>query len=260
MSSTSAATSSSEMIDMKDAMSMLRAKAPATSSSEQKEVSSRKAYVNKKSPTYIQDYYQFGKHVRDHIKFMKTMNDKKDKTELEERSLDGLGFTIKRVSNFLGLRGFQHVRFVEFPFSDLHRVIFYNAPETDKINDELIDYWMNMEINYKILFNTLISIFTYRMNLKSDVRIGKKVEDYFFVNAVIQFSFQIHSDEFPTNLEFYQVAAALAVLTNEDKNFSIENVNSQLEKEESVIRFTPGNRNLEFFKDRCYGRERERED
>lgn len=257
MSNTPATTPSSEMMDMKDAMSMLRAKAPATSSSEQKEAPARKPYVNKKSPTYIQDYYQFGKHVRDHIKYIKTMNDKEDKTDLDMRSMEGLGFTIKRVKNFLGLRAFQHVRFVEFPFGDLHRVIFHNAPETDKINDELIDYWMGMEINYKILFNTLISIFTYRMNLKTDVRIGKKVEDYFFVNAVIQFAFQIHSEEFPSNLEFYQVTAALAVLTNENKNFTIENVNTQLEKEESPIRFTAGNKSLDFFKDRCYGRERE---
>jgi hypothetical protein len=257
MSNTPAATPSSEMMDMKDAMSLLRAKAPATSSSEPKEAPVRKPYVNKKSPTYIQDYYQFGKHVRDHIKYMKTMYEKGEKTDLEERSLEGLSFTIKRVANFLGLRPFKHVRFVEFPFTDLHKKIFHDAPETDKINDELIDYWMRMEINYKILFNTLISIFTYRMNLKTDVRIGKKVEDYFFVNAVIQFAFQIHAEEFPTNLEFYQVAAALAVLSNEDKNFSIENVNTQLEKEESPIRFIAGNRNLEFFKDRCYGRERE---
>ncbi len=252
-----AATPSSEMMDMTDAMSKLRSAAPApgASASEGASAPARKPYVNKKSPTYIQDYYQFGKHVRDHIKYMQTMDAKEDKTEMDLKSLDGIGFTIKRVKNFLGLRAFQYVKIVEFPFTDLYEKIFRKSPYSDEINTEVIDYWMAMEINYKILFNTLISIFTYRMNLKTDVRIGKKVDNFFFVNACIQFAFQIHEDQFPTNLEFYAVAAALAVLANEDKNFSIENVNAELKKQDTEIEFATGNRNLEFFKERCYGRD-----
>jgi hypothetical protein len=238
-----AVVTSSEMMDVN--VSELR-KAPGAASSEERG-------PNRKSPTFIQDYYAFGQTVRDHIKYMKKIREKEDATQLETQSVVGLSYTINRVKKFLNMKPLQYVRFVERPFKDLYHEIFMNSKFDEAITPEVIDYWMGMDSVFKILFNTLISIFTYRMNLQNDRRIGKRVDDFFFLNATIQFAFQIHSDDFPTNIEFYQVMVALATLSDEDKNFSIENVNAQLEKDGSPIRFATGNRNLEFFKDRCYG-------
>ncbi len=256
--STPVVVASSEMMDMKDVMSMVRAKAPATPAPKEegdaKKTFERKPYVNKKSPTYIQDYYEFGKKVRDHIKYMKMIREKEDATDFENRSIASLSDTIRRVVNFLGFKPFGYVRFVEYPLKDLYHELIRKSGYEEEISMETIDYWMGMEVNYKILFNTLISIFTYRRNLGTDVRIGEeKLRNFFFLNAVIQFAFSIHEDQFPTNLEFYKVCSALAVLANEKKNFTIENVNSQLEKEDTDIRISSDNQSLDFFKDRCYG-------
>jgi diadenosine tetraphosphate (Ap4A) HIT family hydrolase len=249
-SSAPATVVSEEMIDMKDVMQTLRTKAPAESGETPRE---RKPYVNKKSPTYVQDYYQFGEKVRDHIKYMKTIDDNEDKTDRDRQSVVALSYTINRVMRFLGMKQLQNVHFVVFPYRDLYDEFFEKPDYREEITSEIIDAWSSMDVQFKILFNTLISIFTYRRNLQTDVRIGKKVDDFFFLNACIQFSFQIHEDKFPTNLEFYQVMSALAVLSNEKKNFSIENVNTQLSKEDSEIQFKSDNPHLRFFKDRCYG-------
>ena len=238
-----AVVASSEMMDVN--ASVLR-KAPTGAPVEERG-------PNRKSPTFIQDYYAFGQTVRDHIKYMKKIREKEDATHLETQSVVGLSYTINRVKKFLGMKTLQYVRFVERPFKDLYHEIFIKSHFDEAITPEVIDYWMEMDGVFKILFNTLISIFTYRMNLQNDRKIGKKVDDFYFLNATIQFAFHIHADDFPTNIEFYQMMVALATLSNEDKNFSIENVNSQLEKDGSPIRLATGIRNLEFFKDRCYG-------
>ncbi len=194
--------------------------------------------ISTSSPLHIEDYYRFGTSVKNHISYIKELMNKSEKTQFETKVLVALNVVLISMKRFMMKSTIRNEVFIVFQLSDLLELFFTNCNFDRNITMETIEYWESMEMRQKILFNTLISIFNYLIRLKVDNRIDSKVDNYEYILVVMQFSFAIHSDKFPTNEEFYYVAVACAECVNRKKAFTYQNVNNELEKISSTIRFS----------------------
>lgn len=211
-----------------------------------------KKEIKNYDPLLIKPYYQIGDDVYDHIDFIYTLYHKEDKTEMDKEILRNTVYPIRTLRKFLTIEHFKNNRFFEKSFYHLNQNIFVQSGFEGEITKEVIQYWKKMNEKNQILMNILITVFIYRYHLTGDTDIGSKVNDFYFMETLIQFSFKIYSDRFPTNMDIYQVAKAMAKLSNLRENYSIENINKTLISMGSKIRFletddTP----LRFYRTRC---------
>ncbi len=221
-------------------------------------VSNKPKYENKKiikkyEPLHIKPYYQIGENdVYDHIDFISTLYMKEDKTEKDKEILRNTVYPIRNLKRFLTIEHFKNNRFFDKSFYHLHNQLFVIPGFDGELKDELIKNWKKMSEKNQILMNILITVFIYRNHLAGDNDIGTKVNDYYFMEALIQFSFRIYSDRFPTNMDIYHVAKAMGQLSNHREKYSINNINKTLSTMGSKIKFieTPDSP-LRFYQTRC---------
>ncbi len=225
-------TSTNNMIETENVFAQLRLEAS------NKKTTTTSSTIPTTSPLHIEDYYRFGTSVKDHISYIKELYNKREKSTFETKVLNALNIVFLTMKRFMIKPSIQNEVFIVFPICDLHELFFNNCNFERNINNEIITYWESMNKTQKILFNTLVSVFNYLIRLKVDSRIEMKVENYEFILVVLQFSFSIHSDKFPTNEEFYHVAIACAECVNKKKSFVFQHLNTELEKISSTIRFS----------------------
>lgn len=211
-----------------------------------------KARENKYLPTNIQDHYRIGSSLFDHIRYLKTLMEKEEKSEKDTMILDYAKSNIMTIRRFLQFTNFQKARFLNFSFQELNQIFFLDTNVQNDLTLEILESWNSSNIQARIHFNTLMSLFYYRKNLSTDDLIGMKIYDFYFLISVLHFSFQLKSSEYPTNEEIYHITQALAMLSNEGENYSIQNVNQKLSQLGYEIQFKMNrNSSLNFYANRC---------
>jgi hypothetical protein len=230
----------------------------SSSSSLFQKVNSKPKYEGKREtkkyePLIIKPYYQIGNNdVYDHIDFIFNLHMKEDKTEMDKEILRNTVYPIRTLKKFLTVEHFKNNRFFDKSFYHLNNQLFVIPGFDGELKDDIIQYWKKMSEKNQILMNILITVFIYRNHLAGDNDIGTKVNDFYYMEALIQFSFRIFSDRFPTNMDIYHVAKAMGQLSNQREKYSIENINKTLTTMGSKIKFieTPDSP-LRFYRTRC---------
>jgi hypothetical protein len=218
-----------------------------------------KKEIKKYEPLIIKPYYQIGHNdVYDHIDFIHTLHSKEDRTEMDNEILRNTVYPIRNLKRFLNIEHFKNNRFFDKTFYHLNDQIFVKSGFDGDIKEDVIQYWKKMSEKNQILMNILLTVFIYRNHLAGDSDIGSKVNDNYYMEALIQFSFHIYSDRFPTNMDIYHVAKAMGQLSNQREKYTIENINKTLSTMGSKIKFieTPDSP-LRFYRNRCPAMKRE---
>ncbi len=205
----------------------------------------------------IKDHNRIGSSMLNHIQFnLNILNKNNQINNIEEKMLKASEKTIIYIQRFVSDIRLTKARFLDrnITFNDINQKIFIDNNWNNKLTIEFLEKINNTETYYKLVFNTFMSIFSFRMLLIKDDVIGSKVFDNLFIYSCIIFSFEINNDDtFPTNNQFYEVTKALAILSNEKNLFKIEYINDALREINSSIQFNINNRTLYYFQNKCYG-------
>jgi hypothetical protein len=219
--------------------------------------------IKKYEPLHIKPYYQIGgeNDVYDHIGFISNLFMKEDKTAKDSEILRNTVYPIRNLRRFLNIEHFKNNRFFDKSYYHLNQQLFVKAGFENDLTKDVIQYWKSMGEKNQILMNILITVFIYRNHLAGDSDIGAKVNDFYFMEAMIQFSFRIYSDRFPTNMDIYHVSKAMGQMSNLRKPYSIENINQTLSSMGSKIKFLESEESpLRFYRTRCPAMRKEEKD
>lgn len=220
----------------------------------------REKEIKKYEPLHIKPYYQIGHNdVYEHIQFIFNLYMKEDKTAKDEEILRNTVYPIRNLRRFLNVEHFKNNRFFDKSYYHLNQQIFVKAGFEGDLTEKVVKYWKEeMGEKNQILMNILLTVFVYSNHLAGDSDIGFKVKDFYFMEALIQFSFRIYSDRFPTNMDIYHVAKAMGQMSNLRKPYTIDNVNETLSSMGSKIKFLETDDSpLKFYRTRCPAMKRE---
>jgi hypothetical protein len=207
--------------------------------------------INRNSPLHIEDHYRIGKEMFNHIDYMENLV-KKERNLTENTILRRANSILQEMKRFLSERNFQKSKILNRYVSQLYHEFFELSGFNQELTPENFEHWHQMDICYKMIFITLISIFYYRKNLSYDTNIGQRIYDYYFFISVLHFSFEISTERYPTNQEILEVSASLSLLSSKGLNYNLENVNHQLDEIGSNIQFEyREGSSIRFYANRC---------
>ena len=212
--------------------------------------------VNRNSPLHIEDHYRIGREMFNHIEFMENLM-KKERNATEDVIYRRAIAILKEMKRFLSVPHFQKSKILNRYVSQLYDEFFERSGFDQELTSANFEQWNQMDVCFKMIFITLISIFYYRRNLSYDKNIGQRIFDYYFFISVLHFSFEISTERYPTNQEILEVTAALSLLSSKNANYTLDNVNRQLEEIGSSLQFQyREGSSLRFYANRCPAMER----
>ncbi len=222
----------------------------------------------KKTNKFVLELKNFNTFNNDfnHIKYLKKIIEKKEKTEIDNQIIFSASKTFVSLKKFLNDKRLSKSQILGKSFNELNNAFFEESYWIDNNNTEKIVY-LKREIDENIInkiesnnedlikiFNTLLTFFYFRINLASESKIGVKVYNNLFLMSILHFSFELYDDKIPSNEEIYYITLVLGILSYQQKNFSIENINSLLNKIYPRIHFQfKANSILRFYSTRFYG-------
>ncbi len=201
-----------------------------------------------------------------HILYLKQIVEKNEKSEIDNQIIFSASKTLISLKKFLNDKRLSKAIIFGKSFKELYEAFFdelYWISENElnekvyikrDIDLNIINKINNNDENIKNIFNILLTFFYFRINLSSETKIGVKVFNNLFLMSVMHFSFELNENKIPSNEEVYYIALTLGILSYQQKNFSIENINNLLNKINPKINFQfKPNSVLRFYSTRFYG-------
>ncbi len=210
----------------------------------------------------IMNYMKIGEETCSHLEILNDILNKNEneRSVMDNKILSSTSTIIFSIFRYLNDKRFARTKFLGLYFDQMVQRIFeeydYFKDNTDReknVSKTIINRMNSMESSDKDIMDLLISLFFFRKNLSKDNRIGDKPFDHLFFTAMIHFSFELFENRIPNNKDIFEVCLALSILSNDRKNFTLNNVNRELKAIHSnlkieIRRGSP----LGFYDNKCY--------